>query len=321
MAKALSAKIHFIEPMYALAVRKLPEGPDWFYEIKFDGYRCLAGKDAGGVRLWSRRGNDFTSQFPAIAKACEDLPAGTLVDGEIVAIDAEGRLSFNMLQHHRSQASAIRFYVFDVLTFAGRDMLQEKLLKRRDALTDAMRPIRKASSVVDISQTIAAPAADLILAVTELGFEGVIAKRLDSLYESGERSGAWVKYKINKGQEFVIGGFTPGNPFDAVIVGYYQDGKLLYAGKVRAGFVPHVRREIMEKMEPLKTEACPFANLPEKKRTQWALTKEEMKDCQWLNPKLVAQIEFTEWTPDGHLRHASFLGLRDHRRAEDVIRE
>ena len=195
----MPTQIRFVEPMYALAVRKLPEGPDWLYKIKFDGYRCLAGKDAGGVRLWSRRGNDFTSQFPAIAKACEDLPIGTLVDGEIVAIDAEGRLSFNMLQHHRSQASAIRFYVFDVLTFAGRDMLQEKLLKRRDALTDAMRPIRKASSVVDISQTIAAPAADLILAVTELGFEGVIAKRLDSLYESGERSGAWVKYKINKG--------------------------------------------------------------------------------------------------------------------------
>jgi len=199
MPKSMPTQIRFVEPMYALAVRKLPEGPDWLYEIKFDGYRCLAGKDAGGVRLWSRRGNDFTSQFPAIAKSCEDLPIGTLVDGEIVAIDAEGRLSFNMLQHHRSQASAIRFYVFDVLTFAGRDMLQEKLLKRRDALTDAMRPIRKASSVVDISQTIAAPAADLILAVTELGFEGVIAKRLDSLYESGERSGAWVKYKINKG--------------------------------------------------------------------------------------------------------------------------
>src|SRR5439155_7691014 len=118
--------------------------------------------------------------------------------------------------------------------------------------------------------------------------------------------------RSTKGQEFVIGGYTPGNPFDAVIVGYYDKGKLLYAGKVRAGFVPHVRREVMTKMKPLKTEACPFANLPEKKRTQWALTREEMKDCQWLKPKLVAQIEFTEWTPDGHLRHASFLGLRDH---------
>src|SRR5437588_11990324 len=107
MAKALSAKIHFIEPMYALAVRKLPEGLDWLYEIKFDGYRCLAGKDAGGVRLWSRRGNEFTDQFPAIAKACNALPSGTLVDGEVVALDSKGRISFNLMQHHRSRAYAI----------------------------------------------------------------------------------------------------------------------------------------------------------------------------------------------------------------------
>jgi bifunctional non-homologous end joining protein LigD len=106
-----------------------------------------------------------------------------------------------------------------------------------------------------------------------------------------------------------------------VIVGYYQDGKLLYAGKVRAGFVPHVRSEVMAKMKALKTEACPFANLPEKKRTQWALTRDEMENCQWLKPKLVAQVEFTEWTPDGHLRHASFAGLRDDKDSRNVVRE
>ena len=184
----------------------------------------------------------------------------------------------------------------------------------------ALRDIRK-GTVVNLSQIIAAPAADLIRAVTAIGFEGIIAKRKDSFYESAKRSGAWVKYKINKGQEFVIGGYTPGNPFDAVIVGYYQDGKLLYAGKVRAGFVPHVRWEVMAKMKALKTEACPFANLPEKKRTQWALTKDEMKNCQWLKPKLVAQIEFTEWTPDGHLRHSSFAGLRDDKKPLEVVRE
>ena len=321
MPESPLTKISFIEPMSALAVRKLPEGLDWLYEIKFDGYRCLAGKDAGGVSLWSRTGNAFMSQFPAIAKACEYLPDGTLVDGEVVALDSKGRISFNLIQHHRSQASAIRFYVFDILTFSGRNMLQEKLLKRRNALTEALWPIRKSSSVVDVSQTVAASAADMIHAATAIGLEGVIAKRRDSFYESGKRTGAWVKYKINKGQEFVIGGYTPGNPFDAVIVGYYQESKLLYAGKVRAGFVPHVRWEVMAKMKALKTEACPFANLPEKKRTQWALTKDEMKNCQWLKPKLVAQIEFTEWTPDGHLRGASFAGLRDDKEAREVVRE
>ncbi len=119
----------------------------------------------------------------------------------------------------------------------------------------------------------------------------------------------------------MIGGYTPGNPFDAVIVGYYQDGKLFYAGKVRAGFVPHVRREIMAKMKALRIDACPFANLPEKKLTHWALTRKEMKNRVWLEPKLVAQIEFTEWTPDGHLQHASFSGLRTDRDPQEVAWE
>jgi DNA ligase D-like protein (predicted ligase) len=322
MPNSLRKTIGFIEPMYALGVSELPEGSHWIYEIKLDGYRCLAGKDARGVSLWSRRGNLLTSQFAMIAKACEHLPGGTLVDGEVIAMDPDGRISFNILQHHRSMASAVRFYAFDILIRAGRNMLHEPLLKRRDALTHALRLVRKASSVVDLSQTVTAPAADLIRAVTELGLEGVVAKHHDSTYESGRRSGAWVKYKINKGQEFVIGGYTPGNPFDAVIVGYYEEGKLLFAGKVRNGFVPHVRREVIVSMKRLETGICPFANLPEKqRRTQWALTREQMKDCVWLKPELVAQIEFTEWTGDGHLRHAAFTSLRGDKNPREVVRE
>ena len=185
MPNSLRKAIGFIEPMYALGVTKLPEESDWLYEVKLDGYRCLAGKDANGVTLWSRRGNVLTSQFPTIAKACEHLPAGTLVDGEVVAMDLNGRISFNILQHHRSQASATRFYVFDILLGAGRKMLNEPLLKRRDSLTRALRLVRKASSVVELSQTVTAPAAELIRAVRELGLEGIIAKRHDSAYEPG----------------------------------------------------------------------------------------------------------------------------------------
>jgi ATP-dependent DNA ligase len=149
----------------------------------------------------------------------------------------------------------------------------------------------------------------------------MIAKRNNSIYEPGRRSGAWVKYKVNKGQELVVGGYTPGNPFDAVIVGYYQEGKLIFASKVRNGFVPHSRRELMKRMEPLVTRSCPFANLPEKKRTQWSLTKEEMTNCVCLKPEIVAQFEFTEWTPDGHLRHSTFSGLRADKNAREVMRE
>jgi bifunctional non-homologous end joining protein LigD len=319
MAKSASTKVSFVEPMYAMGVRSLPEGPDWLYEIKFDGYRCIAGKDFTGVSLWSRRGNPLTSQFPAIANACKQLPANTLVDGEIVALDENGRNSFNLLQHHRSKASGIRYYLFDVLVYRGKSLIDAPLSKRRAVLNSLA--IAAGPSPVVFSEPVEAPLPELLRAAKGLSLEGVIAKRRDSLYESGKRSGAWVKYKINKGQEFVIGGYTPGNPFDAVIVGYYDGGTLVFAGKVRAGFVPHVRRELMARMKPLEIEVCPFANLPEKRRTQWALTREEMKNCHWLKPQLVAQIEFTEWTPDGHLRHAKYVGLRDDKQARDVVPE
>jgi bifunctional non-homologous end joining protein LigD len=140
-------------------------------------------------------------------------------------------------------------------------------------------------------------------------------------YESGKRSGACLKSKVNESQEFVIGGYTPGNPLDAVIVSYYDVDKVIYSAKVRNGSVPRLRREVWQKLKGLETADCPFANLPEKKRSQWALTREQMRDCVRLRPELVAQIEFTEFTPDGHLRHANFCGLRDDKDPGPVVRE
>ena len=314
-----AAKITFIEPMYARLVQSLPQGQEWLYEVKFDGYRCLAGRDAKGVTLWSRRENLFTEQFPHIAQAFERLPPNTLVDGEIVALDESGRVSFSLLQHHRSKAQALVFYAFDVLIYRGRSVLEVPLYFRRELLHKLFQDSK--ADPIGLSEAIEAAPKDLIRVVKEFGFEGIVAKRKDSLYEWGKRTGAWVKYKVNRGQEFVIGGYTPGNPIDAIIVGYYANGKLLYAAKVRNGFVPQVRREVATRLEGLEIKTCPFANLPEKKRTQWALTKEEMKNCVWLSPELVAQIEFTEWTPDGHLRHSKFVGLREDKEAREVGRE
>jgi DNA ligase D-like protein (predicted ligase) len=271
--------------------------------------------------LWSRHGNDFTAQFPNIAKACNELPSGTLLDGEIVAIDENGRISFNLLQHHRSQAQALLFYVFDVLIYRGINLFNERLTTRREVLSKLLKPLIRKATAISLSETIDASPIELISVVNEFGFEGVIAKRKDSFYESGKRSGAWLKYKVNKGQELVIGGYTPGNPLDSVIVGYYKGDQLLYAAKVRNGFVPRLRREVWQKLTGLEIADCPFANLPEKKRTQWALTRKEMKNCVWLKPKLVVQIEFTEWTPDGHLRHSRFVGLRDDKEPLKVVRE
>lgn len=176
--------------MYAQLVQQLPEGNEWLYEVKFDGYRCLAGKDGTGVTLWSRRGNDLTAQFRNIAKACEQLPPRTLIDGELVAIDENGRISFNLLQHHRSQAQALLFYVFDVLIHRGINLGNEPLSKRREVLSDLMQPLTRKATAVSLSESIDAMPAELIQVVKEFGFEGVIAKRKDSCYEPGKRSGA-----------------------------------------------------------------------------------------------------------------------------------
>jgi bifunctional non-homologous end joining protein LigD len=234
-------------------------------------------------------------------------------------LDESGRVSFNLLQHHHSKAQTLLFYVFDVLVYRGRSLMQEPLERRRETLSEIFSGIKAAP--IALSESLDASADELVRVAKEFGFEGIVAKRKDSVYESSKRSGAWVKYKVNRGQEFVIGGYTPGNPFDALIVGYYDGGKLFYAAKVRNGFVPQVRRDVVTKFKGLQIDHCPFANLPERKRTQWALTKEEMKNCVWLKPVLVAKIEFTEWTPDGHLRHSKFVGLREDRDAREVGRE
>jgi DNA ligase D-like protein (predicted ligase) len=313
------AKVRFIEPMYARLVQSLPQGEEWLYEVKLDGYRCLVGRDGNSVTLWSRKENLFTKQFPQIAQACERLPPHTFVDGEVVALDASGRVSFNLLQHHRSKAQALVFYAFDVLIYRGRSVLDVPLYFRREVLRKIFEDVKTAP--IALSENIEAAPTDMIRVAKEFGFDGIVAKRKHSLYESGRRTGAWVKYRVSRGQEFVIGGYTPGKPFDALIIGYYEGDRLLYAAKVRNGFVPQVRREVASKLNGLELDTCPFENLPEKKRTQWALTTEEMKNCVWLKPELVAQIEFTEWTPDGHLRHSKFVGLREDKEAREVVRE
>lgn len=158
----------------------------------------------------------------------------------------------------------------------------------------------------------------------EQGLEGLVAKRRDSLYEAGRRSGAWQKMRINQGQELVIGGYTiGGKTFDALVLGYYKNGKLLYASRTRNGFTPALREQLFKKMKPLEIADCPFANLPEGHGGRWGqgLTSAKMKNCRWLKPELVGQFEFVEWMPDGHLRHTKFVALREDKKAKDVGRE
>jgi ATP-dependent DNA ligase len=180
------------------------------------------------------------------------------------------------------------------------------------------------SDPVRLAQTLDASASEVARAAKELGLEGVVAKRADSVYQPGKRSGAWVKYKLQQGQELVIGGYIPGkNRFTSLLAGYYDGNKLNFNAKIKNGFVPRVKEEIFQRFCGLETDVCPFANLPELKnaRRGEALIAEVMKKCRWLKPKLVAQVDFTDWTEANHLRHSRFVALRDDKDAREVTRE
>jgi bifunctional non-homologous end joining protein LigD len=311
---------HFIEPMPCLAVKKLPEGEAWRYELKLDGYRALAVKHDGQVTLFSRNRKRFNSRFPAIAEAFEKLPDQTIIDGEIVAIDESGRPSFSRLQNFSANAHAITFYAFDMPMWKGEDLRTRPLDKRRELLrTKAMPKL----PTIHFSDSFPADAKKMISAVRVQGLEGIVAKRRDSLYET-DRNGTWVKMRIGGGQEFVIGGYTPSpKNFDAVLVGYFEGKKLIFAARVRNGFVPALRESIFRKFKGLESRKCPFANLPESEKGRWGegLTAADMEKCVWLKPKLVAAIEYAEWTPANHLRHSRFVALRDDKEPRRVVRE
>jgi bifunctional non-homologous end joining protein LigD len=313
------AAAKFIEPMRAALVAKLPEGPAWQYEVKLDGYRAIAVRSKGEVELLSRNNLKLNGRFPNVAKALETLPDGTVLDGEIVAVDERGRPVFNELQNYRRTRQPIFYYVFDLLEVKGESLVHLPLRERRARL-EAM----KFADPVRLSQTLEAGVDELVRAAGEQGLEGIIAKKVSSSYEPGARSGAWVKFKVNQGQELVIGGYIPGGQyFESLLVGYYEKGKLLFNAKVKNGFVPATRRAVFERLKPLETATCPFANLPEPKnaRRGKALTAELMEECRWVKPELVAQVEFTDWTEANHLRHSRFAGLRDDKAPREVVRE
>ncbi len=316
------ARLDFVPPMLARPVTELPSGPNWIYELKLDGYRALVLKTRGVVTLFSRRGNNLSNNYPTIVRAFSFLPDDTIVDGELVVLDEEGRPTFSALHKSRFTPDALHFYVFDLLAYQRRDVRKLPLVERRElleryVLTDMRDPIR-------LSVVFNESPKRLIAAAKKSGLEGVIGKRADSRYESGERSGAWAKYKTNKGQELVIGGYKPGTTgFDYLLVGYYEGKDLIFIAKIRNGFTRALRLEIAKNFPRLRTSVCPFANLPElaSARRGEAITADVMKKIQWLRPRLVAQIEFTEWTKGNHLRHSKFVGLRDDKVASEVRKE
>jgi bifunctional non-homologous end joining protein LigD len=308
--------------MLLLRTDSLPDNEQWLYELKLDGYRAIAFKRNGVVHLRSRNDNDFSGRYPGVVKGLAKMPDNTVIDGEVIAFDDDGRPSFNALQNYGSAGAPVMYYVFDVMVLAGRDVRREPLEKRRELLEQKVLP--KLSEPVRYASSLDAALPVLVQSVKEQGFEGLVAKRRNSVYESGLRTGAWMKMRVNRGQEFVIGGYTRGTKtFDALIFGYYDGEKLMYVARTRNGFTPVVRAQLFRKFKGLEIAECPFANLPEARSGRWGqgLTKAKMQECQWLKPVLVGQFEFLEWTADNHLRHSKFIGLREDKQAKDVVRE
>jgi DNA ligase D-like protein (predicted ligase) len=311
----------FLEPMECLAVPKLPEGPEWVYEIKLDGYRALGINSEGKLSLYSRNRKSFHRQYAHIFGALRELPENTVLDGEIVALDDTGQPNFNLLQHFRAKASKICYFVFDLLVFEGSDLTHSRLIDRREILKTKLQ---FSSTLIRIAPYFETSAAMMLQSAHEQGLEGVVAKRKDSRYEAGKRSGSWAKFRLNAGQELVIGGYIPGaHGLESIIVGYCKESELIYVARVRNGFVPATRRQVFARLRPLVVPDCPFVNLPETEKGRWGtgLTAVDMKKCIWVRPEVVARIEYLEWTDGDHLRHSKFTGIREDKNARSVIKE
>ena len=305
--------------MMAVSAATLPGGAEWSYEVKWDGYRAQAVKNGTAVSLASRNLKNITRRFPDVARAAALVRATSAVlDGEIVALDADSRPSFQALHHAATEGLSVVYYAFDLLHLNGRDLTRTPLDDRRAAL----RQVVEGSGVL-LSEPLPGTPLQIADAVRGLGLEGIVAKRRRSTYAAGRRSHAWVKVRFAKHQELVIGGFKPNAAnFDSLLVGFYEGKKLLCAGKVRSGFTPHLRAQVFERIRGLQSARCPFANLPSTRSGHWGegITAEEMHALRWVKPLQVAEVSFAEWTRDGSLRHAAFLTLRDDKAAKDVVR-
>ena len=313
--------------MKALLVEELPQEAQWLYEIKFDGVRALAVKNKRDVKLISRAAKDLTPKYPQLAAALEKLPVQQAVfDGEVVAVDAKGRSSFQLLQCYNipgAKKPPLFYYAFDLINLEGRDLTAVPLARRK-ALAQTL--LADVSPAIRFSASIKAESERVMREMKARGLEGLIAKRSGSKYQPGRRSGAWVKFKWTNEQEFVIGGYSPPRGarthFGAILVGYYEDDNLLFAAKVGTGFDQKLLASLHAKFQKLIRKDCPFANLPEKLGSSGrGLTASQIRQCTWLEPKLVCQVRFAEWTRDYHLRQPAFLGLREDKQPKEVVRE
>jgi bifunctional non-homologous end joining protein LigD len=304
--------------MLATLTNRRDFGDDWLLERKFDGERCVARKDGGDVRLESRTARDLTGTYPEVQAAVAAQRArSVLLDGEVVAYDGE-QTSFSRLQQRlgatkpsgdQVAAYPVVFCVFDVLEFEREDLTDRSLIERRARLMNSIRP----SAALQLTEAWRGDSERRFAEACRSGWEGLIAKRADAPYTRG-RSKDWLKLKCVWEQEFVIGGYTDPagsrSDFGALLVGYYEDGRLKYAGKVGTGYTAATLRQLGARLRELDSPGSPFVD-----------ARPVPRGTHWTRPELVAQIGFAEWTSDGRLRQPRFLGMRDDKPAAEVVRE
>jgi len=300
----------------AKLVNTVPEGEDWLYEMKYDGYRILAYIEGNSVRLITRNGNDYTDRFQDITSSLIDWAAGRtmVLDGEMVITDAKGKTDFQALQNYmrNPKPQSLTYIVFDLLALDGADLRGQRLIQRKETLEALME---NAPKNLYYSKHVKGNGEESFAAACETGMEGVVGKKADSVY-SGTRNGDWIKLKCDKRQEFVIGGYTLSDKktrgVSSLLLGVYEDGELIYTGRAGTGLSESDMEELETKFESLKKTDPPFKFAP-KPRSNEKIT--------WLEPKLVAEIKFAQWTEENLIRQASFKGLRTDKDPIEIKKE
>ncbi|HEX7333487.1 MAG TPA: non-homologous end-joining DNA ligase [Pyrinomonadaceae bacterium] len=306
----------FVQPQLATLVDKPPSGDEWLHELKFDGYRLLCHVAGKQVRFWTRNQKDWTAKFANVGKAVKALPVKSAIfDGEIVALDPSGRASFQRLQNsiNKGGGSGLIFHVFDLIYLEGFNLTKTPLRERKRVLAELFEPLDTAG-LLRYSDHFEGNGEQFFNEACKLGIEGIVSKHADSAYES-TRSRNWLKIKCLRRQEFVIAGYTlsdKGLPFSSLVLGFYEKGKLIYAGRAGTGFSNTMRVELKKMLDRLARPTRPFEHLPKDPALRRAV---------WAEPKLVGEVAFSEWTDEGVIRHPSFQGLREDKKAKDVVRE
>lgn len=311
-----------IQPMLATLVDKPFDDAGWIYEVKWDGYRAIAFMNKGKVELKSRNDKSFNEKFYPLFQGLKDWGLNAIVDGEVVVVGENGQANFGALQNWRSEADGIlHYYVFDILWYNGYDLQQLALTTRRAMLAELIPQ----QSPIKLSRDFATSGIEFLKVARKAGLEGIMAKKKDSLYYAGDRSRDWLKIKANKRQEVIIGGYTKNadssKPFSSLLVGVFEKGKFIYTGKIGTGFNINKQKEMLAQFRSLIIKQSAFAEEPDINKPSRFRPNPPKATATWLKPALICEVSFSEMTADGVMRHPSFEGMREDKKAGEVVLE